>query len=138
MADEKSCGAVVMRIVNGRTEFLAAKSARAGHWGFPKGHVERGETEVQTAIREVMEEVGLAVKLLDGFRVSVDYPLSEGNIKEVVFFLGVAGDQPVQVRESEITDYRWLEYEEMKSLLTFENSRRVLAEAKRFLDSSTK
>ncbi len=134
MADEKSCGAVVIRFIDGNIEYLAAKSARAGHWGFPKGHVEAGETEEQTARREVCEEVGLAVELLDGFRVSVDYPLYEGAVKEVVFYLGLAPDQPVRVREAEVQEARWLGYDDMMRLLTFDNSRRVLFEAKRFLD----
>ena len=135
MADEKSCGAIVIRIIDGKTEYLAAKSARAGHWGFPKGHVEAGETEKQTALREVWEEVGLTVTLLEGFRVSVDYPLHEGAVKEVVSYLGVAQDQPVKIREEEVKEACWLGYEDMMRLLTFDNSRRVLEAAKRFLES---
>lgn len=134
MANEKSCGAVVIRFNDESIEYLAAKSARAGHWGFPKGHVEAGETEEQTALREVWEEVGLSVKLLDGFRISVDYPLHEGAVKEVVFYLGMAPDQPVNIREAEVQEARWLGYDDMMHLLTFDNSRRVLSEAKRFLD----
>ena len=44
-----------------------------GHWSFPKGHVEQGENEQQTAMREVKEETGVSITLLDGFRESVEY-----------------------------------------------------------------
>jgi len=40
-------------------EFLLLKCSRAGHWTPPKGHVDAGENERQTAIRETREESGL-------------------------------------------------------------------------------
>ena len=52
MQKEKSCGAI---IYNKNKEVLIVKH-NAGHWDFPKGHVEENETEIQTAIREVKEE----------------------------------------------------------------------------------
>ena len=56
MIKEKSCGAIVYRKYHGNTEILLIKHINSGHWSFPKGHVERGETEVQTAHREILEE----------------------------------------------------------------------------------
>ena len=50
---EKSCGAIVYRKFHGNTELLLIKHANGGHWSFPKGHVEAGETELQTAEREI-------------------------------------------------------------------------------------
>ena len=47
-----SCGAVVFRKYHGNTELLLIKHTVGGHWAFPKGHVESGETETQTALRE--------------------------------------------------------------------------------------
>ena len=63
---EKSCGALVYRIKNGELELLLLKHRFGGHWSFPKGHVEEGETEVETALREVHEETGLTIQLEDG------------------------------------------------------------------------
>ena len=67
MKYEKSCGAVVFTRVDGEIRYLLIKSL-TGTYGFPKGHVEAGETEIQTARREIFEEVGLSVELLSGFR----------------------------------------------------------------------
>lgn len=58
MKYEKSCGAIV--IEDGKV--LLVKH-NAGHWDFPKGHVEEGETEFETAIREVKEETNIDIKL---------------------------------------------------------------------------
>ena len=62
MRYEKSCGALVFRRASQGLEVLLLKH-RAGHWDFPKGHVEAGESEQETALREVLEESGLTVKL---------------------------------------------------------------------------
>ena len=75
MKREKSCGVLVLRLAGGGTVCLCSLRHRfGGHWSFPKGHVEAGESERQTALREVREETGLTgIKLMDGFRESVEY-----------------------------------------------------------------
>ena len=54
---EKSCGVILYRNWLKEIEFLLVKSKEDGHWGFSKGHMEKDETEEQTAIREVFEEI---------------------------------------------------------------------------------
>ena len=61
---ESSCGAVVYRDIKGEVRYLLIKNRRSAHWGFPKGHIEPGETKQQTAVREVLEETGIHVKLI--------------------------------------------------------------------------
>ena len=68
MGYEKSCGAVVFRRYHGNTELLLIKHTAGGHWSFPKGHVEKGETEEETAVREVYEETHIQIDLCPGFR----------------------------------------------------------------------
>ena len=51
MQHEKSCGAIVYRKSHGNTEILLIKHINSGHWSFPKGHMEAGETEIETAIK---------------------------------------------------------------------------------------
>ena len=68
MMHEKSCGAIVYRKYHGNTEILLIKHINSGHWSFPKGHVEEGETEEETAKREIMEETGIDVNLDTTFR----------------------------------------------------------------------
>jgi bis(5'-nucleosidyl)-tetraphosphatase len=133
MTTEKSCGAVIFKSLADCIEYLAVRSIN-GHWGFPKGHVEKGESEQETAIREVFEETGLHATFLDGFRQTVAYTLPDDVFKEVVYFLGTTEYLSVQIREVEIQEYKWLQYAEMLDLLTYENIREVLIEAKGFLD----
>lgn len=61
MFHEKSCGAIVYRRFHGNIEILLIKHINSGHWSFPKGHVENGETEMETAKREIMEETSIDV-----------------------------------------------------------------------------
>lgn len=135
---EKSCGAVIYRRINGGLEFLAVESKVNGHWGFPKGHVEDGESEKETAIREVLEETGLNITLVEGFRTKIEYSLSEDIRKEVIFFIGQTSEEDIIIQEEEIGEYRWLNYNEMVELLTFDSNRNVLKEAQEFLENLVK
>ncbi len=64
MKTEKSCGAVIF---NDEDKVLIVKH-NAGHWDFPKGHMEAGETETQTAIREVKEETNIDIHIIEEYR----------------------------------------------------------------------
>ena len=55
---ESSAGGVVFRVAEGRALFLLICDSY-GNWGFPKGHLERGERADSAALREVVEETGL-------------------------------------------------------------------------------
>ena len=68
---EKSCGAVVFTMVGDTLKYLLVHSVN-GFWGFPKGHVEAGESEYDTAKREIREETGVNVTFIDGFRATDD------------------------------------------------------------------
>ena len=60
----KSCGFVVYTDVLGERRYLVIESVN-GDVGFPKGHVEAGESELETAIRELSEEVGIKAVVTD-------------------------------------------------------------------------
>lgn len=134
MKYEKSCGAVVFRQKNGIREYLVIKNKKPGakeHWGFPKGHIEKNETEKQTAKREILEETGLDVKsFFDNFRVVTCYSPSPNVKKDVVYFLCCI-DGSVTIQLSEIADYKWLPYREARELLTFDGF--ILDKADSFL-----
>src|SRR5690554_2298984 len=73
---EKSCGVVPFREVDGEIRYLVISSAvtKREHWEFPKGGVEEGEREIETALRELREETGVsAVELLPGYREPIRY-----------------------------------------------------------------
>jgi bis(5'-nucleosidyl)-tetraphosphatase len=132
MVTEKSCGAIVVKKQDGRYYTLVVRQ-NAGHWGFPKGHVEGAESEEQTAFREVKEETGVDVKRMDGFREETHYSPKPGTYKDVVYFIAnpVGGKESRQ--EDEIAELRWVTLVDAIALLTFDNDATLLRKAIRFL-----
>jgi len=136
---EKSCGALVYRRLKekGRLQFLLIRHRSGGHWSFPKGHVELGESEIQTALREVREETGLQIQLLKGFRHCVEYYPKPNIRKQVIYFLGNTQDETIIPQEEEVNEACWLDWEEAYQRVTFENDRHLLSRATAFLASKT-
>lgn len=132
MAYEKSCGSVLYRTQN-EFRVLVIKQARNNNWSFPKGHVEEGETEQQTAIREVFEEVGIKVSLIDGFRETISYNPRAGVNKDVVYFVADSKLQAVKLQKEEVSDYKWLRPAQAFKTLTFKNDKDILKKALDFL-----
>lgn len=131
---EISCGAVVFSRVNGGVRYLIIES-REGIFGFPKGHMEGKETEIETAKREIFEETGLKPDFIDGFRAENEYPLprKKGVIKKVVYFLAEFSEQKIVPQEKELNSARLLSFEEAMDILQFENAKEVLKKADDFI-----
>lgn len=130
---EKSCGAVIYTVVNGKRLYLV-EIMQKGHTSFCKGHVEENESEHQTAAREIREETGLEVKFVEGFRQTVEYSPDTDCLKTVVFFLADADSTNVTIQEEEVREIEWLPYEEALTKLTFDSLREVLQQAENFLN----
>ena len=113
-----SCGAIVYRERDGILEYLVLFQKGSKTWCFPKGHVEFHETEEQTAVREVFEETGLRIELIDGFRKSLFYRLPPRRLKEktVVLFLAKTEGDP-KINKKEIIDYKWCSYDDALKIL---------------------
>ena len=134
MIYEKSCGAVIFTNMNNRIHYLLIKSL-SGVYGFPKGHVENKETEEETALREIQEEVGIKATLISGFKTEDEYvlPRKKNVKKRVVYFLGYYQNQDIHYQKEEVSDAILVDYESAIQLLQFESSKRILIEANRFL-----
>ena len=130
MLHEKSCGAIVYRKYHGNTEILLIKHINSGHWSFPKGHVEKGETEVETARREIKEETSIDVIIDPTFRETVTYSPKKDTVKVVVYFLAKAKNVDFSPQEGEIAEIRWVDISYASNILSYENDRTIVAKAK--------
>jgi 8-oxo-dGTP pyrophosphatase MutT (NUDIX family) len=137
---EKSAGGIVTRILDGQTHVLLIRDPY-GHWGFPKGHLERGERADTAAVREVMEETGLRQVALLGAITAIEWKFRFRNKliqKHCEFFLmeSQAGETRPQKSEG-ITECRWVSPEEAHEMIGYENARSVLARAQSMLSART-
>ena len=133
MKREKSCGAVVYRYNNDVLEVLLIRHRFGGHLSFPKGHVEEGENEFQTALREVKEETNLSIRLREGFRESVEYFPKPYIKKQVVYFLGLSlGDTPKR-QEEEISELRWVPIDDAERMVSFANDKNLISRSREYL-----
>ena len=134
MQYEKACGAVVFTRVDGEIKYVIVQELE-GHHGFPKGHVEGDETEIQTALREIWEETGLRPRLIDGFRKVSEHPLPNkpGVIKQIVYFAAEYKDQPIKRLESELLSAGLYTFEQAMSMFEYETSKEVLLAANEFI-----
>lgn len=132
---ETSCGAVVYRIINGEVRFLLIKNKRSLNWGFPKGHMERGEDEHMTAYREVLEETGIRISFLPDFRFKSEYSIQNRIEKKVIIFLATTQDTRTVIQQEEIEEYLWLGFQKAMDVLRFPNDKQMLAKANEYLGS---
>ncbi len=135
MFDEKSCGAVVFTRENGEIRYVLVRQ-RSGQYSFPKGHVERGESEKQTALREIWEETGLHPEILEGFRDVETYelPKKPGCVKGVVYFLAEYSGQEFDPQDTDAVAAELFSFEDALDMLPTESRRGILIRAKAFLD----
>ena len=103
-----------------------------GHWTFPKGHLEAGETSAAAAIREVFEETGIQGEL--GALVQTIYydVVKKGRTlhKQVDFFVMHTTQRTVTLQASEgISDYRWVDAQTAMTLLSYDQMQAVLTAA---------
>ena len=132
-----SAGIVTFRKVNGKFYFLLLKYPQ-GHIEFPKGHLEANDKDIkQAAIRELEEETGVTdPRFLDGFYQEIEYEYEEDqqkHFKKVCFFLAEVFDDQLSISH-EHTEIFWAEYDEALKLVTFENARSLLLNAKTLID----
>lgn len=120
---EKSCGCI---IIKDNKVLLVCEKRRNNFWGFPKGHIEHDETEVETARREVQEEVGLNVEIDESKRYEIKYIVDDRIEKTAVFYVAKATSEEITKQEVEIADVKWCEFYEALDLLTYENTKEVL------------
>ena len=137
---EKVCGIVPYCVKDGVRHYLTIQNL-SGHIGFPKGHTENGETETETARREALEEAGVQVETLPGFRFCFSYRAQEHALhihKYAVYFIGEFSlEQAVQIQAQpeEILNWWLRPYEETLEMLNKPNDKALLTRAEEFLSN---
>lgn len=140
MRKVRSAGAVIFRREKKKTLFLILcyKRNKKIWWDFPRGQIEKGENEIETAKREIAEETGIKdLNFLDGFKEKYKYFFKEGNelvFKENTIFLAETKTKRIKL-SFEHYDYCWLPYEKALEKLTYKNSKEILEKANHFLQS---
>lgn len=133
MKNEKSCGVIVFTRENDIIKYVIIKSI-GSFYGFPKGHVENNETETQTALREVFEEVGLKPTLINGFRETVEYYIPSADVqKQVVYFLGEYNNQDIVFQKEELLSAELMEFSKANESFTHQNNKDLLLKADLFI-----
>lgn len=125
MISERSCGALVYTKIDNELKYLVIKQKYTNHYGFPKGHIEKGETKEQTAIREIYEETNIKVDLNNTIFKEVYYEPKPGIKKEVTFFLAKALNTNFKIQVEEVLEIHWLNEKEVLNMLTYENDKDV-------------
>lgn len=126
--NEESAGII---LVYGPTKEILVVQHRAGHWSFPKGHLEGTETPREAAMREVREETGLVAAIRDIPPVMEIYRFEKDGVpieKKVSYYLGAVATKEVALQHQELSDYMWFSYSDALERLTY--SKHVLAQFK--------
>lgn len=130
---EQSAGALVYRMVDNFPVYLLIKNRGSNNWGFPKGHLEKGETRADAARREVFEETGITAKLHIGYEGVSKYTIRECCQKKVSIFVGRTDEIWITPQYKEIQKFGWFTYTEAMKALSFKNDKRILAQAHAYL-----
>lgn len=140
MIKQHSAGIILYTIHENKILYLLLHYL-SGHWDFPKGKLEAGETLTQAALRELLEETALTAQIIPGFQESLVYIFKErGKLieKTVVFFVGVGNyNQPITLSR-EHQGYTWLSFEDAYQQLTYKNAQEILEKANRFTKETLK
>jgi len=127
--NEKSCGCIIF---NNDNKVLLIHML-GGHWSYPKGHVEKGETEKETALREVKEETNIDCKIIDGYRYISNYSPRENVRKEVVYFIAKPISKEIQIQAEEVSEATYFSIESAMKIITFDSDKDALLKAVMYL-----
>jgi 8-oxo-dGTP pyrophosphatase MutT (NUDIX family) len=115
------------------SEFLLLRNKR-GFWGFPQGHKERGENEIQTLQREVQEETGITDLDIHQYigKIQYKYFRADGvrSEKEVKFYFATTPVREVVI-SNEHEGFKWTTYQEALSMLDHRQLKSIILKGRR-------
>ncbi len=133
--DEVSAGGLVVdRLDPAAQALLISRFDRRGRliWSFPKGHVEPGETEAQTAVREVGEETGITAEVVERLGDIDFWFMADGRRihKTVHHFLMVSRGGQLCADDPEVESVEWVPISAVPGRLAYSDERALLAKAR--------
>ena len=148
-----SCGTVLYTVKDNQILYLLLKARDDGYCGFPKGHMESGETEHETALRETWEETSVNAEIVGDFRAETGqsdknnpnqfglflslYTMKNGKERHFVYFLARFFDQtPKHNPGFESRDFLLLPLAEAQKELTYDNTKKILRDAEEYIRSN--
>ncbi len=140
--NDLSCGVIALRYA-AEWEVLLIDQINfkntSSYWTFPKGHQEVGETYLQTAKREFLEETGIVPKnILTSKTFNLKYSFLAENLqinKTVKFFLGIVGvydSQSITPQVEEVKDLGWFSFSDSQNKLSHSNTKYLLKKVEAF------
>ena len=137
MKKQISAGIIVYFQEKNEKQLYLLLHYQGGHWDFPKGKLEEGETNVDAALRELKEETGItSIQIQDDFLESISYRFKDrfGELiyKTVYFFVGYTAIKDIMLSH-EHKGFCWLPYSEAYQRITFKNAKDLLQNADAFL-----
>jgi 8-oxo-dGTP pyrophosphatase MutT (NUDIX family) len=127
MIDERSYGIIPLQCQGGEWRVLLIQH-HAGHWSFPKGHLEQGELPLQAAERELLEETGLAVQSLlsvESFSEKYKFSRKGALVRKTAEYFPALVTGVVLIQSSEIKNSQWLPLEKASELITFQEGKEI-------------
>lgn len=131
---EISAGAIIYTYIQNEIHYLLILDNN-GNYGFPKGHLEENETDIDAAIREIKEEVNIDIELDINFKEELNYLMPNGIKKKAIYYLGYYENQTPIKQVGEVEQILLLPYLKALDLLTFDNMKLLLIKAHRYLNN---
>lgn len=133
MKKEISCGTITFY----KDKILLIKQNK-GYVGFPKGHMEEGETEEETAVRETKEETNIDVRVHKDKKYYINYVINGKINKDVIFFLAKPISFEIKKQDSEVEKTMWVDKSLVFEYLSFDDTKEIFLEALYDIEHLTK
>ena len=146
MVNLRAAGIIIYRVVNDlQPEILLLKTAYNKEWAPPKGHIDPGESDLDTAFRETDEEAGIKqadITLHENFKEELHYVIKKSiytedlnKEKTSVYFLGRVNSTQSVILSNEHIDYKWVTFQDAIATAKFENYSSLYTSAQNYLSN---
>ena len=107
---------IVRAVIESEGKFLMCHSKKDGHWFFPGGHIETGESAPEALMREIQEEVGATGEVRRFIGASENKYESNGKVsQEINLVFEVRLDKQEMVSKEDHIEFAWLTPNEIRN-----------------------